>query len=64
MGRGSGCCATPASVTSHKRVAETEPGMLQITVDEVVAAALELLGVLNLGRSDKIVYSRDEGCAE
>jgi len=32
------------SVTSHKRVSQTEPGMLRIGVDEVVAAALEMLG--------------------
>jgi len=31
------------SVTSHKRVAETEPGMLRITVDEVAAAAVEMV---------------------
>ncbi len=33
-----------SSVTSHKRAAESETGMLQIGVDEVVAAALEMLG--------------------
>lgn len=33
-----------ASVTSHKRAAEVEAGMLGIEVDEVVAAALEMLG--------------------
>jgi heptosyltransferase-1 len=33
-----------ASVTSHKRVEEVEAGMLRIGVDEVVAAALEMLG--------------------
>jgi len=33
-----------SSATSHKRVAQTEPGMLRITVDEVAAAALEMLG--------------------
>ncbi len=32
------------SVTSHKRVHEVEVGMLRIGVDEVVAAALEMLG--------------------
>jgi heptosyltransferase-1 len=32
-----------ASVTSHKRTHETEAGMLRISVDEVVAAALEML---------------------
>lgn len=32
-----------SSVTSHKRVKETEAGMLQISVDEVVQAALEML---------------------
>jgi heptosyltransferase I len=32
------------SVTSHKRVDDVEPGMLQIGADEVAAAALELLG--------------------
>ncbi|MDP9051879.1 MAG: glycosyltransferase family 9 protein [Acidobacteriota bacterium] len=34
----------PASVTSHKRVHEPEAAMLRISVDEVVAAALEMLG--------------------
>jgi heptosyltransferase-1 len=33
-----------ASVTDHSRHASTEEGLMQITVDEVVAAALELLG--------------------
>jgi heptosyltransferase-1 len=33
-----------ASVTSHKRVHEVEAGMLLIGVEEVVAAAKELLG--------------------
>jgi heptosyltransferase I len=33
-----------ASVTSHKRIHEPEAGMLRIGVDEVVAAALEMLG--------------------
>jgi heptosyltransferase-1 len=33
-----------ASLTSHKRAGEPEPGMLQIQVDEVVRAALEMLG--------------------
>lgn len=33
----------PDSVTSHKRVNEVESGMLQITVEEVMAAAEELL---------------------
>jgi len=32
------------SVTSHKRVREPEAGMLRIGVDEVVAAAMEMLG--------------------
>jgi heptosyltransferase-1 len=32
------------SVTSHKRLEEPEAGMLRISVDDVVAAALELLG--------------------
>jgi heptosyltransferase-1 len=32
------------SVTSHKRIHETEAGMLRIGVDEVVRAALEMLG--------------------
>ena len=31
------------SVTSHKRVSEAEAGMLRIQVDEVVAAAMEML---------------------
>jgi lipopolysaccharide heptosyltransferase I len=34
---------SPSSITSHSRRAETEPGLLQITVDEVVSAARELL---------------------
>jgi heptosyltransferase I len=34
----------PASVTSHKRIHQTEAAMLRISVDEVVAAALEMLG--------------------
>jgi len=33
-----------ASLTSHKRVSEAEAGMLRIGVDEVVQAALEMLG--------------------
>jgi heptosyltransferase I len=33
-----------SSETSHKRVAEIEAGMLRIGVDEVVSAALEMLG--------------------
>jgi heptosyltransferase-1 len=33
-----------SSVTSHKRKAETEPGMLQISVEEVVEATREMLG--------------------
>jgi heptosyltransferase-1 len=32
------------SMTSHKRVRETEPGMLRISVEDVVAAAKEMLG--------------------
>jgi heptosyltransferase-1 len=32
------------SLTSHKRVREVEAGMLRIGVDEVVAAAKEMLG--------------------
>jgi hypothetical protein len=32
-----------SSVTSHKRVRLPEAGMLRIGVDEVVAAALEML---------------------
>jgi heptosyltransferase-1 len=32
------------SLTSHKRVVEVEEGLLQIEVDEVVGAALEVLG--------------------
>jgi hypothetical protein len=31
-------------MTSHKRVRETEPGMLRISVEDVVAAAKEMLG--------------------
>jgi heptosyltransferase-1 len=34
----------PSSVTSHKRISEPEPGMLRISVEEVVQAALEMLG--------------------
>jgi len=33
-----------ASVTSHKRLSEPEAGMLRIGVEEVVAAAMEMLG--------------------
>jgi heptosyltransferase-1 len=33
-----------ASQTSHKRVSDTEPGMLRIGVEQVVAGALEMLG--------------------
>jgi heptosyltransferase-1 len=33
-----------ASLTSHKRVGEVEAGMLRIGVEEVVAAAMEMLG--------------------
>jgi heptosyltransferase-1 len=33
-----------ASVTSHKRVGDAEAGMLQISVDAVVRAAMDLLG--------------------
>jgi len=33
-----------ASVTSHKRLSEPEPGLLRISVEQVVGAALELLG--------------------
>jgi heptosyltransferase-1 len=32
------------SLTSHKRKGQTEAGMLQITADEVVQAAKEMLG--------------------
>lgn len=34
----------PASVTSHKRIHEVEAGMLRISLDDVAAAALEMLG--------------------
>jgi heptosyltransferase-1 len=37
----------PASRTSHKRVRDTDPGLARITVDEVVAAALALIGPEN-----------------
>jgi hypothetical protein len=30
-------------MTSHKRVSETDPGMLRISVEDVVVAAKELL---------------------
>jgi heptosyltransferase-1 len=33
----------PSSVTSHKRVRETEPGLLSISTDQVLDAARELL---------------------
>jgi hypothetical protein len=33
-----------SSTTSHKRLKEPEPGMLRIGVEEVAAAALEMLG--------------------
>ena len=35
----------PESVTSHKRTNETEPGMLHIRVQDVLEAAMELLGI-------------------
>ena len=35
---------SPSSITSHARVKEPEPGLLEITVDQVVAAAKKLLG--------------------
>jgi heptosyltransferase I len=40
-----------ASRTDHSRHADTERGLMEITVDEVVAAALELLGA----EQDKVV---------
>jgi heptosyltransferase-1 len=33
----------PSSITSHKRNRETEPGLLNISADQVIAAARELL---------------------
>jgi hypothetical protein len=33
-----------SSATSHKRVDEVEAGMLRIGVEEVVVAAMEMLG--------------------
>jgi heptosyltransferase-1 len=33
-----------SSATSHKRVSEVEAGMLRIGVEEVLAAAMEMLG--------------------
>ena len=33
----------PSSLTSHARLAETDPGLVRITVEQVVAAALSLL---------------------
>ena len=39
-----GVLRDPSSVTSHKRVAETEAGLSRIAVEEVVRAALEVLG--------------------
>ena len=43
-----------SSVVDHSRHAETEKGLVEITVDEVVAAALELLGVSEKAGQDKV----------
>ena len=43
-----------SSVVDHSRHAETEKGLLEITVDEVVAAALDLLGVPEKAGQDKV----------
>jgi heptosyltransferase I len=43
-----------SSVLDHSRHAETEKGLREITVDEVVEAALELLGVPEKAGQDKV----------
>jgi heptosyltransferase I len=43
-----------SSVLDHSRHPETEKGLLEISVDEVVAAALELLGVPEKAGQDKV----------
>jgi lipopolysaccharide heptosyltransferase I len=43
-----------SSVVDHSRHAETEKGLLEITVDEVAAAALDLLGVPEKAGQDKV----------
>jgi heptosyltransferase I len=43
-----------SSVLDHSRHVETERGLLEISVDEVVAAALELLGVSEKAGQDKV----------
>lgn len=40
----------PESITSHKRVRETEPGMLHIRVADVLNAALEMLQISDHGQ--------------
>lgn len=44
----------PSSIVDHSRHSETEKGLLEITVDEVVEAALELLGVRQNAGQDKV----------
>jgi hypothetical protein len=39
----------PESITSHKRVRETEPGMLHIRIADVLNAAMELLQISDYG---------------
>ena len=43
-----------SSRVDHSRYSETETGLLEITVDEVVQAALELLGVRQNAGQDKV----------
>jgi heptosyltransferase-1 len=43
-----------SSVLDHSRHAETEKGLLKITVDEVVVAALDLLDVPEKAGQDKV----------
>jgi heptosyltransferase-1 len=44
----------PSSLLDHSRHPETEKGLLEITVDEVAKAALELLGVRQNAGEDKV----------
>jgi heptosyltransferase-1 len=43
-----------SSRLDHSRHSETEKGLLEITVDEVIRAALELLGVRQNAGEDKV----------
>jgi heptosyltransferase I len=44
-----------SSQVDHSRHSETEKGLLEITVEEVVRAALELLGVQQNAGEDKVL---------